>query len=466
MLVACFFFYVAWVDEAFGEQWGLLCGYLSWVSGATDNAIYPTLFLQYVISVLRSNHDNENAIDAEKFWFDNDSMKFAFVSILSVLLGLLNYRGLEIIGNASIIVCVISMSPFLIMIALGIPKIDPSRWLQLPDCNITMYLDDDEFFVDNHGNNCELQTPSSFLDHIFGGGGVLWGPFLNNMFWNFNYFDSASNFAAEVDSVSTTYPRGIFLGLVLSIAFYLVPLLVVTGSTNYEQHEWTDGQLGQAAIDLGGKWLGSWIVFAAGISNLALFEAELSSDSYQLMGMAERGHLPKIFAKRSKFGTPTVGIIVGILVIVLMSMADFIQLVELLNFNYSIALLMEYAAFVKLRWTRKDCKFVIWITERKIYSHNFTFFNIVERPYRIPIPDWCALLFVIPPSLGILVVFSVASPKTYIFLLVVFSLGFLFHYFLHLSKLRKWLTFVNHSENLEYTEGNLQVSNDEVEQIL
>ena len=288
-------------------------------------------------------------------------MKFAFVSILSVLLGLLNYRGLEIVGNASIVVCIISMSPFLIMIVLGIPKIDPSRWLQLPDCNITMYLDDEELVMDTndnnyYGNNCNLQNSSSPLDHIFGVRGVLWGPFLNNMFWNFNYFDSASNFAAEVDSVSTTYPNGIFLGLVLSVAFYVIPLLVVTGSTNYEQHEWTDGQLGQAAIDLGGNLLGSWIVFAAGISNLALFEAELSSDSYQLMGMAERGHLPKIFAKRSKFATPTVGIIVGILVIVVMSMADFIQLVELLNFNYSIALLMEYAAFVKLRWTRKDCK--------------------------------------------------------------------------------------------------------------
>ena len=42
---------VAWVEEAFGESMGSMCGYLGWVSGATDNAIYPTLFLEYVTSV-------------------------------------------------------------------------------------------------------------------------------------------------------------------------------------------------------------------------------------------------------------------------------------------------------------------------------------------------------------------------------------------------------------------------------
>lgn len=28
---------VAWVEEAFGERLGGLCGYLGWISGATDN---------------------------------------------------------------------------------------------------------------------------------------------------------------------------------------------------------------------------------------------------------------------------------------------------------------------------------------------------------------------------------------------------------------------------------------------
>ena len=388
---------VAWVEEAFGKNWGLLCGYLSWISGATDNAIYPTLFLQYAMSVARTTtqqgeDSTTNEDEDDLIWVqDYNLARFGFVSILSVLLALLNYRGLEIVGNASIAICIIAMSPFIIMTILGIPKMDPSKWFQLPDSNctlssssssvaaMTLFSDDEEFayhdatlVMENASTvatTITLTTVTTMISiiklwcqnkqkrFINFTNGVQWTPFINNLFWNLNSFDAASSFANEVVSVTKTYPKGIFLGLILTILFYIIPLLVVTACTSYKQSEWVDGQLGKAAIDIGGSWLGTWVVFAAGISNLALFEAELSSDSYQLMGMAERGHLPPVFATRSKkFGTPTVGILMCTIVIILLSIADFSQLVELLNFNYAIALLMEYCAFVKLRLTRKDCK--------------------------------------------------------------------------------------------------------------
>ncbi len=71
----------------------------------------------------------------------------------------------------------------------------------------------------------------------------------------------------------------------------------------------------------------------------------------------------------------------------------------------------------------------------------------VQRPYRIPIPDWFALPMVFPPMLGIFVVFAVASWTTYIFILFVFVLGIVSYYFLHLSKLRNWFTFVDTNIN-------------------
>lgn len=43
---------VAWVEEAFGHTAGWMSGYLGWISGATDNAIYPVLFLDYLLSAL------------------------------------------------------------------------------------------------------------------------------------------------------------------------------------------------------------------------------------------------------------------------------------------------------------------------------------------------------------------------------------------------------------------------------
>ena len=74
---------------------------------------------------------------------------------------------------------------------------------------------------------------------------------------------------------------------------------------------------------------------------------------------AEHGYLPKCFKARSKYGTPTAGIITNTLVIIAFGSADFGQLLELLNCTYAISLLLEYAAFVKLR---------IFHTERKVSS--------------------------------------------------------------------------------------------------
>jgi amino acid permease len=48
-------------------------------------------------------------------------------------------------------------------------------------------------------------------------------------------------------------------------------------------------------------------------------QAEMSADSFQLQGMAERGFLPKAFNVRSKFGTPTVAIIFSSLGIMTMA---------------------------------------------------------------------------------------------------------------------------------------------------
>ena len=48
------------------------------------------------------------------------------------------------------------------------------------------------------------------------------------------------------------------------------------------------------------------MVAAAAVSQIGQFEAEMSSDSFQLLGMAERGFLPKSLARRSKHDTPTV----------------------------------------------------------------------------------------------------------------------------------------------------------------
>ena len=236
------------------------------------------------------------------------------------------------------------MSPFILMVIIGAFQVDPRRWLELPS--------QQEFVPAEAGSSDPSDAMLTGASSAF-----LLRPFLNNLFWNLNSFDSTASFAGEVDSPGYVLPRSMFLANLFVVTGYLLPLLIAIGATSSTQHDWVDGYLTSAAEEICGEWLGAWVVFAAGVSNIALYQAELSADAFQLMGMAERGLIPNIFSTRSRHGTPTFGIILGVFVIVAMGSFDLEKLIEMLNFNYAISLLMEYAAFVKLRISKPEGKF-------------------------------------------------------------------------------------------------------------
>lgn len=119
---------------------------------------------------------------------------------------------------------------------------------------------------------------------------------LNIVFWNLNYWDSASTLAGEVQNPGVTFPRAIGGAVVLVVAMYLLPMLVGLGLPTRQQ-DWTEGYYAVVAGTVGGQWLAGWVIAAAAVSNVGQFQAEMSSDSFQLLGMAERGFLPAVFAK-------------------------------------------------------------------------------------------------------------------------------------------------------------------------
>lgn len=151
-------------------------------------------------------------------------------------------------------------------------------------------------------------------------------------------------------------PRAMLIGFLMVVLGYIIPLLVALGVTDAAPEEWVDGYMATVVTDTIGPWMGKWLVLAAALSNLGQFQAELSADAYMLMGMAERGHLPKFLSTRSANGTPTNALLLGTLVIVVSGVSNLDDLIEMLNFNYALALLLEYAAFIKLRISKPDGK--------------------------------------------------------------------------------------------------------------
>jgi len=244
---------VAWVDEAFGTSAGAWMGYLSYVSGVTDNAIYPVLFLDYVLEMY-NKAEGSFVHDVHSF------PRYLLVVFIAFLFTLVNLLGLECLGSFSLVVAIISMSPFIIMCIWGISQIEPSRWFALPDPSYTP--DDDTL---------DSGWFPTTLD------GVNWRMYLNNLFWNLNSFDAGASYASDVVDISTFY-NAMKGSLYMTFLCYFLPLLVALGATNSTQADWLDGFLVTAASTIVGPWLGHWTVVSVGISNLVLFQAEMSTD--------------------------------------------------------------------------------------------------------------------------------------------------------------------------------------------
>ncbi|KAL0390375.1 UNVERIFIED_CONTAM: putative polyamine transporter [Sesamum calycinum] len=96
----------------------------------------------------------------------------------------------------------------------------------------------------------------------------------------------------------------------------------------FDQEKWVDGYFADLALIIAGNWLKIWIEIGAVLSVIGLYEAQLSSCAYQILGMADIGVVPRLFGARSKwFNTPWVGILVSTLVAVAVSYLNFTDII-------------------------------------------------------------------------------------------------------------------------------------------
>ncbi|XP_076922237.1 putative polyamine transporter At3g19553 [Bidens hawaiensis] len=363
--------YVVWISSAFGSFWGFQEGFWKWFSGVMDNALYPVLFLDYL----------KHSIPV----FDQLYARIPALLGITVLLTYLNYRGLHIVGTSAVVLAGFSLFPFVVMGLLSIPKIRPKRWVSV-----------------------------DFKK-------VEWRGYFNNMFWNLNYWDKASTLAGEVEDPSRTFPKALYGAVILVVCSYLIPLLVGTGSLDSDYGDWSDGYFAEVGMLIGGSWLKWWIQAASAMSNLGLFEAEMSSDAFQLLGMSEMGMLPSVFASRSKFGTPTISILCSATGVIFLSWMSFQEILELLNFLYAIGMLFEFAAFIKLRIKEPD----------------------LHRPYKVPLKTLGATLLCVPPAFLLVLVMCLASARTFLVTGGVLVLGFILYPAIIHVKNKKWAHFIS-----------------------
>ncbi len=295
--------YYRWVQRAFGDFWAFQNGWLTWMYSLVDMAIYPKLFVVYL-----------------SYFVPTLSPAALFVVGLGVIWGatLLNLLGSARVGRGSVIAGVFIIGGFLALsvVALGHATHLPWRPFAAPGRT--------------------------------GGSGLAVG--LSIALWNYIGWDNASTVQGEVRDAPRSYPRALAYALPLVTAGYLVPLLAALSATEWST--WVEGGWPAIALAAGGgagPLLAAWIAVAGMTSAVALFNALLLAYSRIPFVMATDGLLPRALAQTDAQGTPRNAVLFAACCYTAFTLLPFSGLVVADVLLYSLALMLEFGALIRLR---------------------------------------------------------------------------------------------------------------------
>ena len=294
--------YVTWVNRAFGPFWAFQVAWWSWVGSFVDVALYPVLFVEYLSRWLPN-------LAPMARW----SVALAFVWGLT----LLNIRGVRLVGWSAVILGAVAFSPVIGLLALGIGSL--GELSRLP------------FAPEGNGLIKEL------------------GVGLAVMMWNYSGWENPTTCLGETRAPESTYRRALWISLPLVVLTYLGPVAVGLAMAPGRE-QWKAGSLSEIGARVGGPWLADWITLAALLSAAGLFLSNLLTNS-RLPFVLGRDHLlPKSLAVlHPRYATPWIAIVISSLAYSALALFPFTDLVVLDVWLYSLALLVEMAAFLAIR---------------------------------------------------------------------------------------------------------------------
>lgn len=354
-----------WIKKAFGNRSAFICGYLTWMGIASDNAIMPGFFLNMCIDAFGY---------AKSPLMYTCFLRFILVFLITSLMTAVNFFGLETVGSANFVIGIMAILPFIILFFLGVKNLDPKRWFQMPD-------------QDESYRNLFPELPSGPLP-LFTIGGIMLRPFLGNMFYNSGGYDSVAPFTKEVKDLKKTFPRAMLHSTWINLLSYILPLLLLTGIRENVQADYRNTYFLKISEEVGGPIAASLCLVSIGLVSIAGFLSDMATASYLLMGMANRGYVPKILGKRTqKRKTPIYSVAVSFTIIICLGSLNFNQILSFVNFSSIGVLIMEYLSYLKLRYhdTHED------------------------KPFRIPLPFWGLCLAVTPALFATILLILISS---------------------------------------------------------
>jgi amino acid transporter len=301
-------FYV-WVRRALGPFWGAQESWLSLSASVFDMALYPSIFVLYLSKFAPA--------------FTSGWWGYAWSLAVVVICCFWNLRGARAVGEGSLLLFALLLSPFASFVVLGFYK--------------GLLLHPAVQWTSNSASS--------------GGTGAAFSTAVLVAMWNYMGWDNASTVAQEVEDPQRNYPRAMISAAILTAITYILPLAAMAfaglSATSFSTGDWVS-----AARALGGsagQWLGVAIIAGGCITGIGMFNALVMSYTRLPMAMSEDGLLPSILALKNTREVPWVSVLLCGGAWALALKLPFERLISIDLILYGSSLMLEFAALVVLR---------------------------------------------------------------------------------------------------------------------
>ena len=296
-----------WVRAGYGDFWGFLAGWWNWSASFVLGGAYAVLFSDYL-----------------SFYFPQIVGWKHYVASLALVavIAYINVRGIQIVGVVATVLEVFILLPVVVLCVIAATK-----W---------------------HHNPFSPLIPSNVPPFQVFGVGLALG------LWLYSGYEQLSTVAEEVDNPQRSYPITLALVVPLSIATYFLPTLFSLAALGNWQ-EWHTRYFSDAALLIGGRWLGFWMTMAATVTNISILNATVLTSTRMPFAMAEDGYLPPVFtAKHLRYGTPWIAIVVSSIVYGLLAFHTLTQLITVYMWLRIATTVMTVLSAWRLRQTVPD----------------------------------------------------------------------------------------------------------------
>ena len=297
-------FYV-WVRRALGPFWGYQEGWLSLSASVFDMALYPTIFVAYLT---RFNPDLTAGPRA-----------YLWSLLVVAVCCAWNLRGAPAVGEGSVGLFVLLLTPFAIFVALGF-------WHGFTAHPTIQW----------HAAPTEASLSTAILVAM----------------WDYMGWDNASTVAQEVENPQRNYPLAMVSAAMLVAVTYILPLAAVAlfgiSVANFSTGSWAD-----AAREMGGPLLWGAVVMGGTINGFGMFNVLMMSYTRLPLAMAQDGMIPQPLARyvtlRNSRGVPYISVLLCALAWALALKLPFERLISIDLILYGASLILEFVALVVLR---------------------------------------------------------------------------------------------------------------------